>query len=199
MLDKIPGRIGEWYRDRAAQHLKEAHPTELGKARMKVNEKVRIFPELPIPELNPDGVFLEGVHGAVFESKLKLPSHVEFEHEMAVYALFFEKSTGKNVDFSIVAYTDYPQGRNLFSAYRPILDSAVGSVTKNLERFLNLVEYSEGSPRRRSAREFGLKDQEKDRTQLRFVEGVSCSSLRSARAQSKATMQHLQVPTAMLP
>jgi len=144
-LQSIPGRIGELYRHRAKQHLQEADETKLQRARMNVSPNVRIFPELPIPELIPDGIFLGGSRGAVFESKLSFPGYVEFTHEMAVYALFFERAEGKDIDFSIVVYTDYPDGRNLFQVPAPILDSAVGAVTKNLERFLNLLAYSEAA------------------------------------------------------
>jgi len=117
---------------------------------------------IPVPEgillyaLNPDGIFTGGVRGAIFESKLSRPVHPEFLNEVATYAIALERSIAlqqeikKDVDCAIVLHTDFPQGKHVTPEIFPIHDSNVNEVSRNIERFLRLVQISEAQRKEKS-------------------------------------------------
>jgi hypothetical protein len=153
-LDHIPGTIGAYYRERARQHSRESSREDFRLSRMTLG---RLSSGLPIYDLDPDGVFCEGPPGAVFESKLTLQgaSHLEFESEMAIYALVVEKSCQKDIDFAITLCSDFPRGLQVLSLVRRIFDSHVAEITLNLEKFYRLIQFSEGAHRQGRVSQLG--------------------------------------------
>jgi hypothetical protein len=138
-LDPIGGPIGEYYRDRARQLRRAADFDACEKTRFLVKPSVTTGSN--ILNLTPDGVFSEGPSAAIFESKLSAPAYIEFDYEMTLYALAFEKTRTKDTDSAIVLHSNYPD-QHLSTLVRPILESKVGAVSANLERFVKLAEYS---------------------------------------------------------
>jgi len=156
-LKKIPGNIGQYYRKRADKHYQMADHARRARTRLMIKPDIKVPEGLPLYGLNPDGIFLHGVRAAVFEAKLSHPRYREFPHEMAVYAITYERTHQKDTDYAIVLYSDYPVGRNLFTFTEPILDSYVNEINSNIERFLHLVQLSERSARASVAARFRTK------------------------------------------
>lgn len=142
VLNAIPGWLGRHYRKRTRELLGVADMLECTKTKIAINPGVS--PSLNTTlDLTPDGVFGEGSRAAIFESKLSTPNYAEFNYEMALYALAYEKSTGKDVESAIVLHSNYPTRQRLSTLVRFIYDSEVGNISTNLERFVRLVEYSQ--------------------------------------------------------
>jgi hypothetical protein len=144
ILASIPGIIGEHYRERAEQHSRESSTDDLRLSKMRLGP-LQARSELPIYDLDPDGIFSECPPGAVFESKLSVPSYFEFDTEMAIYALAFEKLHHREIDFAITLYSDFPRGLQILPIVRRIFDSHIDEITTNLQKFYRLIQYSEAT------------------------------------------------------
>jgi hypothetical protein len=152
-LRAIPGSLGRYYQRRAKKLVQIANEQECANTRVRIDPDVSPYPNM-IFDLTPDGVFSDGARGAIFESKLSFPGYPEFPYEMALYALGYEKSTRKDVDSALVLHSNYPRRERLLSIVTGILDSSVGNILTNLERFIRLVEYSllsQDTPKRHSS------------------------------------------------
>lgn len=141
VLDTIPGMLGRFYRTRAGKLLAVADQQACLKTGLLVDPQVSPYPN--ILDLTPDGLFANGLRGAIFESKLSQPSYIEFDYEAAAYAIGYEKSEGKDVDSAIVLHSNYPTRQHLSTLVSTIRDSTVGNISTNLERFILLVQYSQ--------------------------------------------------------
>jgi len=141
-LSNVPGLLGEYYSDMASLHLKDSPQAERLKTLLQT-EGISVPKGILLYALNPDGVFTKGARGAIFESKLSRPDHAEFLYEIATYAIALEKAITKPVDCAIVLYTDFPDGKHLETKIYPIDDTHVDDVSRNVERFVLLVQTSE--------------------------------------------------------
>jgi len=146
-LKEVKGIVGAYYRERANTHCTVmADPKQRAKTKLQIKPDLRGH-DLSLHDLTPDGVFSEGARAAIFEAKLSHPRYREFPHEMAVYAITYERTYSKDADYAIVLYTDYPIGKRLFTDKEPVLDSQVHEVSSNIERFLRLAQLSEDAVR----------------------------------------------------
>lgn len=142
-LAKVKGAIGTYYRERAQKHREMASPQERTKTKLLIKPSIKVLEGLPLHDLDPDGIFSDGIRAAIFEAKLSRPRYREFPHEMAVYAITYERMHNKDADNAIVLYSDYPDGHHLLTLREPILDSYVNEIGWNIERFLRLAQSSE--------------------------------------------------------
>ncbi len=148
-LGQVPGVLGEYYTKMADLHLTGSPASERAKTVLQT-EGIPVPKGILLYALNPDGVFTRGARGAIFESKLSRPAHPEFLNEVATYAIALERSINKDVDCAIVLYTDFPNGKYVTPEIFPIHDSNVNDVSRNIERFLRLIQISEGQRRQES-------------------------------------------------
>jgi len=141
-LEQVPGVIGEYYTRMAHLHSTESPPNERVKTILTM-EEIAVPKGVLLYMLNPDGIFIGGLRGAIFESKLSRPDYPEFLNDIATYAIALERVIGKDVDSAIVLFSDYPHGKHVATQVYPIHDSSVSDVSRNVERFLRLVQTSE--------------------------------------------------------
>jgi len=141
-LSQVPGILGDYYTKMADLHLTSASASERAKTVIEIDG-------IPVPQgillysLTPDGVFKRGSRGAIFESKLSRPTHLEFMNDVATYAIALEATIKKDVDCAIVLYTDFPAGKHVTPEIFAIHDSHVSDVSRNIERFYRLIQLSE--------------------------------------------------------
>jgi hypothetical protein len=147
-LRTIPGVVGQHYNQNARQHLKEATHPQLLACILSIDPRIKALEDLPFQHLTPDGVFSQGAHAAIFESKLTYPTYDAFPHDMAIYALAYEKESGKDVDYAIITHSDYPTGSQISDKLHQISDSVISQIITNLENFVRLIQFS--SERRRT-------------------------------------------------
>jgi len=159
-LDRVPGVLGEYYAKMANLHLTDSPAVQRAKTILDT-EEMTVPKGVLLYALNPDGVFTKGERGAIFESKLSRPDHPEFLNEIATYAIALERvvTPQKDVDCAIVLYSDFPDGQHLATKVYPIHDSNVNDVSRNIERFLRLIQTSETQRKVHS----GILDQVKHR------------------------------------
>ena len=75
---------------------------------MRTNAPLSVFPDLPIEDGKPDGIFESIQPGAIFESKLRDPrGHPLFLATIAAYALVAEKAHGYPFDRGILLHCGY--------------------------------------------------------------------------------------------
>jgi hypothetical protein len=141
-LEKLPGVVGVYYAGMARQHSIESSPVERNKTFLDT-DGIKVPDAILLYALNPDGVFVKGARGAIFESKLSVPNYHEFSNEIATYAIALEHASKKNVDIAIVLHSDYPDGKRVTTKIYSIQDSAVSDVSHNIEKFLRLVQITE--------------------------------------------------------
>ena len=140
-LNSIQGTLGSYYKAQGASMLSNTTPDERESYRMKVSPKFQLSIKPPI-NVNPDGLFPYGRFGAIFESKLSEPKHLEFVHQAAICALASEKLEQVDVNYAVVLHSNYPD-QQPSSYFKEISDSAIDRVTSNLESFLHLLQSSE--------------------------------------------------------
>lgn len=141
-LERLPGVIGQYYAGMARQHSIESSPVERTKTFLDT-KGINVPEAILLYALNPDGVFVKGARGAIFESKLSAPNYHEFSNEIATYAIALEHVIKKDVDTAIVLHSDYPEGKRVTTLIHSVQDSAVSEVSRNIEKFLRLVQITE--------------------------------------------------------
>ncbi len=141
-LGEVKGVIGEYYTKMAQLHSVESLPVERAKT-VLIMEEIELPKGVLLYALNPDGIFIGGQRGAIFESKLSRPDYPEFLNDIATYAIALERVVQNDVDSAIVLHSDYPHGKHVATKIYLIQDSNVSDVSRNIERFLRLVQISE--------------------------------------------------------
>lgn len=140
VLDGIEApALRTFYRARADEHMMRVNPNDRTKSIMEVDPDLEVLPEVPLEKLTPDGLFLSGRPAAIFESKLRDPTYLEFKLEIAMYALVAEKVIGRDVDFGIVLH-GRPPDDSLELKIKPVENSFAVRILENLDRFLRLTE-----------------------------------------------------------
>lgn len=147
-LDAIENpHVRDYFRCRAQEHMAIAGSSEeFDTCEMECPAVLGPFPDLPLADLNPDGMFLKGNIGAVFESKIARPTYDRLRCELTAYALLAERWLAKNhkdipIDFAVILHANYPDER-LEVQKIPITDSYARDVLKNVYKFGKLLQFS---------------------------------------------------------
>jgi len=102
--------------------------------------RLRVFPDLPLQEATPDGVFSASNPGAVFESKLSDPGeeNILLRSNLAAYALSAEHLYKQPFDFGIILHGNRPSDEIHVRSVR-LSEADVERVRDNLVRLRDFV------------------------------------------------------------